>query len=515
MPALPTELFLVIFSFLDARNLITCRQVCQLFLALIDETVALVYTIELDRHGHVDNSSVLPSTDRLDRLREHNAAWNKLDGAWSGDIPKFQGHVWELFGNVLAQHSGSGSLVFTQLPSSTRFIEQKEWSVSLSGLPIRDFGMDPSQDLLVLIETSRWGRNPNPSFQLHLWSMSSGKAHVYASVPVLKHAQKVPDHGMSYTIQVSGDYLGVEFNGNNAPKELVVWNWKTGRKELYLTGNEICSFAFLTENHILVAVSNNTELCLFIVDFIAESSEQTRINDVTYHLALRLPDLHPSTTLVSLTVRCDPSPTWPNQDDSILFHVHPDEILYPVALCTAQGNHIMIFIPRRILLAQLHHLYVGTKEVEWSAWGPQGTRILDCWNQANVSLVWACNTFGSRFVAFDVDQEEIDVYDFNQMTLKRELGSGCPSQYGNPNEILWPPVNQEDPTMFVIDDTVVPLDSLIFQQEVRTSLPFRARAIPTALGTGRFSAMCSQDNIIVVNANSVLLTGREYRVFTL
>ncbi len=206
---------------------------------------------------------------------------------------------------------------------------------------------------------------------------------------------------------------------------------------------------------------------------------------------------------MSLTVRCDPSPAWPNQDDSIPFHAHPDEILYPVALLTAQENYIMIFIPRRTLLAQFRHFLEGTKEVEWLAWGPKGTRILDCWNQwVNVmQLSWVCNTFGSRFVAFDIDEEEIDVYDFNQMTLKRELGSGCPSQYGNPNETLWPPVNQEDPTMFAIDETIIPSSSLIFQQEVRTSLPFRVRAVPTALGTGPISAMCSQDNIIVVNTS--------------
>ncbi|KAK0464979.1 uncharacterized protein EV420DRAFT_1301547 [Desarmillaria tabescens] len=515
IPAIPTELFLVIFGFLDARSLIICKQVCQLFLALIDETVALVYTIELARYGHVDYAAALPSAERLAQLREHNNAWNKLDGTWSDSIPMLQGHLWELFGNVLAQHSGSGSLVFTQLPSSTRLIEQKEWSVPLSGLHIRDFGMDPSQDLLVLIESPRWGRNLNHSFQFHLWSMSTGKAHGLASVPILKHAQKVPDYGMSHTIQISGDHLGVVFHGNNAAKELVVWNWKTGRRALYLTGNEIGSFAFLTEKHVVVSVSEGTELRLLVVDFIAESSEQTRVKSVTHCLALRLPNLHPSTALASLTIRCDPSPAWPNQDHSIPFHVHPDEILYPVALFTGQGNHIMIFIPRRTLLAQLHHFLTETKEVEWPAWGPKGTRILDCWNQANVSPVWACNTFGSRFVAFDVDQEEIDVYDFNQMTLKRELGSACPSQYGNPNEILWPPVNQEDPTMFAIDETIVPSDSLIFQEEVRTSLPFRARAVPTALGTGRFSAMCSQDNIIVVNASSVLFTGREYRVYTL
>ncbi len=54
--------------------------------------------------------------------------------------------------------------------------------------------------------------------------------------------------------------------------------------------------------------------------------------------------------------------------------------------------------------------------------------------------------------------------------------------------------------MLVIDETVLPSDSLIFQEEVRTSLPFRARAFPAPLSGIQpypFGLMCSQDNIIV------------------
>ncbi len=181
---------------------------------------------------------------------------------------------------------------------------------------------------------------------------------------------------------------------------------------------------------------------LLVVDFIAESSEQTRVTNVTHCLALRLPNLYPSSILIDFRIECDPSPAWPNQDDSISFHVHPDEVLYILRLCAVVGKYfIIILIPRRTLLAQLCHVVTGTKEVEWSAWGPEGTRIV--FLRMLDSTAWA--TFGSRFVAFDVNRAEIDVYDFNQTTLKRKLSSGCPLQYGNPNEILRPPVGQDDP----------------------------------------------------------------------
>ncbi|KAK0239766.1 hypothetical protein EDD85DRAFT_823243 [Armillaria nabsnona] len=423
----------------------------------------------------------------------------------ASSIPKHPVDFRVLSGNVLGRSGAPGSLVFTRLPSSGHFVRQKEWSVPLPGSHICSFGIDSSQNMLVLVE---WPREPNPSFQIHLWSMSSGKAHELASVPILKYPHNVPEYMMSFSIQISGDHLGIQFRDNDTTSQLVIWNWKTGHKELCLIGNEIRSFAFLTERHVIVAASTDTELRLLVVDFIAESSEQTLVTNVTHYLALHLPNLHPSPILVRFTIRYDPSPAWPNQDDSIPFHVHPDEILYPVALDMVQGLEeywIIILIPRRTLLAQLRHFLTRTKEVEWSAWGPEGTRILDFRKRAGRRVVWA--TFGSRFVAFDVNRAEIDVYDFNQTTLKRKLSSGCPLQYGNPNEILRPPVGQDDPTMFVIDETVLPSDSLIFQEEVRTSLPFRARTVPAILERKHYpSLMCSLDNIVVVFS--------EYHVFT-
>ncbi len=265
----------------------------------------------------------------------------------------------------------------------------------------------------------------------------------------------------------------------------------------------------MTEKHVVVAVSTGTELRLLVVDFIAESSKQIRVSvtNITRYLVLRLPNLHPSPILSGFTIRCDPSPAWPNQDDSIPFHLHPDENLYPVTLLMGQGigrYRIIILIPRRTLLAQLRHFVTGSKEVKWSAWGPEGTRILDFRKRASRHAVWA--TFGSGFVAFDNDCLEINVYDFNQMTLRREQSSGCPLQCGNPNEILRPLVNQDDPTMLAIDDAVLPLDSLIFQEVVRTSLPFRARTVPITLERKHyFPLLCSLDNILVMHLWNILL----------
>ena len=62
------------------------------------------------------------------------------------------GGVWELYGGVLAQAIDDSTLSFTQLPSEIRGIPSKSWVVKSLPGPIRDFVMDPSQDLLVIAE---------------------------------------------------------------------------------------------------------------------------------------------------------------------------------------------------------------------------------------------------------------------------------------------------------------------------------------------------------------------------
>jgi len=66
------------------------------------------------------------------------------------------GNLWELFGNVLAQRSDEGQFLFRQLPSMFRDIPEKKWSITPDEpRTVRDFGIDPAQDLLILVAPPR------------------------------------------------------------------------------------------------------------------------------------------------------------------------------------------------------------------------------------------------------------------------------------------------------------------------------------------------------------------------
>lgn len=94
-------------------------------------------------------------SSRLERLRRHQYAWDTLKWTTDTKFDMMTGHVWELYGGVLAQAEEGRRLSFRQLPSSHRGIEEKSWLVDISDIDLRDFSMDPSQDLLVIAEKPR------------------------------------------------------------------------------------------------------------------------------------------------------------------------------------------------------------------------------------------------------------------------------------------------------------------------------------------------------------------------
>lgn len=168
LTSLPVELIYKIFSLLDWRTILVCRevrttdilkvdcthvtvQVCRFFRSIAEGDRAQ-YEIELAVSGMMDGPpSSFTTSDRLALLKERNAAWESLRWVESQDIPMMQGHVWELYGGVFAQSSTPDVLHFRQLPSKYRKIKEKTWGVALD-IHVRDFTMDPAQDLLVLIE---------------------------------------------------------------------------------------------------------------------------------------------------------------------------------------------------------------------------------------------------------------------------------------------------------------------------------------------------------------------------
>jgi hypothetical protein len=93
----------------------------------------------------------LSTLERLSLLRSYETSWKNLDWNAHTALPIPDGTLWELYGNVWAHSKGVATIVFVQIPSRLRGIPLSQWTLDLD-FPLRDFGMDQSQDLLVAIE---------------------------------------------------------------------------------------------------------------------------------------------------------------------------------------------------------------------------------------------------------------------------------------------------------------------------------------------------------------------------
>lgn len=133
---------------------------CVTFRDVVQQSLELQYKIELAADGMVDGLPGLMSTaERLQLLLERRRAWRRLDWKKVVAVPiRGACQAYELVGGVFAKtmavdiESGSRHLVASWLPSQNdpgHTIVQEDL-----GLPTRDFAIDPTQDLIALVDAN-------------------------------------------------------------------------------------------------------------------------------------------------------------------------------------------------------------------------------------------------------------------------------------------------------------------------------------------------------------------------
>ncbi|KDQ09369.1 hypothetical protein BOTBODRAFT_529644 [Botryobasidium botryosum FD-172 SS1] len=160
--------------------------------------------------------------------------------------------LYELYGGVLARGSRD-SLTFVELPSNIRQTEVDSIRHSFE-FPVGDFTMDPSQNLLVLVE-KRQRRTPlalNPPFRVHIRTLSTNSPHPLAKDPIFEQSiAPYVEADYSFNISILGESVGVLFSGSHqrasTPSLFVVWDWTTGfirstMKFTYLDAPDTFSF---------------------------------------------------------------------------------------------------------------------------------------------------------------------------------------------------------------------------------------------------------------------------------
>ena len=114
------------------------------------------YKIELEAEGLVDEVGCpLPVAERYKLLMERRKRWRWLDWSQVAAFPTpALCQAYELVDGVFASSMSTGlgasrHLSLTRLPTASEPARTTEWQDL--GAPIRDFAIDPSQDLVALV----------------------------------------------------------------------------------------------------------------------------------------------------------------------------------------------------------------------------------------------------------------------------------------------------------------------------------------------------------------------------
>ncbi|KAF8891369.1 hypothetical protein BD779DRAFT_1670981 [Infundibulicybe gibba] len=313
----------------------------------------------------------------------HRKAWMDLTWSKTHTIAMFDEEellaldgAWEFIGGVLGLGIGP-RMRFIQVPSTLRDIPMKEWVIQDLGYNLKDFGMDPSQDLLIVIE--------------------------------------------EYNIQVFKNKVAITLQSEDTENEVIVWNWMSGEIIRIITG-EIRACAFLTEQLLMVGtvLDHSPYAALDIVD-LTQDPEPTLASEAKC-CSFLFPPLNTDQEFSILTDYTSSSPSNKPQP----FTTSQEDRLLVIAIYYGDASRMVIFVPLSTFLGKI----TGSNSSEpsetftWEDWGLHGSRIV---TNVSLSQIWFCYVHGMKVVAPSVNG--VHIFDFNQRGLMRDI-SRCNLKIG-------------------------------------------------------------------------------------
>ncbi|KAF8872608.1 hypothetical protein CPB84DRAFT_1753519 [Gymnopilus junonius] len=184
--ALPQEILIHTLSHLDHRSILSCASTCRLLYETCKDSLELQYLIELAIDGFKKPITNASHSELISRLRGLRLSWANLDCKRFKKVELSNlCMAYELIAGVFAMSDGH-KLNFTWLPSST----MNGRSLTYPSLEFRiiDFAMDPTQDLIVILEdhNSPIAVTDTRNVRLHIRSISAANdVHPLASEGIL------------------------------------------------------------------------------------------------------------------------------------------------------------------------------------------------------------------------------------------------------------------------------------------------------------------------------------------
>ncbi|KZT07120.1 uncharacterized protein LAESUDRAFT_699525 [Laetiporus sulphureus 93-53] len=489
LDVLPVEITIQILQRLSCREILRCSLACKALRTIIQVSVEIQYKIELDVDGLEDGlPSQMSTKERLELLLDRRRRWRKLDWVERVTVPSPRlSHAYELVGGVYAKGAPfgetNGSHVFsaTWLPSrmqAMRKVERDDVGVSM-----RDFALDPSQDLVAFFAVPDPSANGRLLAQVALRKLSTNEPYPGVARKVLRVLLPpfLPGHAV---IQIVDDVIGVF--SLSEERGLVIWHWRSARVLVHRVGNEfpesVCDFAFLSSRaYVLTTTMDPGTVEVYTFEDHAEPPEHEPAPPA--HVAtLQLPPLAEDSMLMFFTTHtgpfvCNPIPGKP-------FHVSRDSYVHMMSMDYLAERSYHMIVHNRFLLSfvprdgvKLH----SKVELTWKEWGPTNTRII----RRTGSYQLLRYVHGARIILPPTRQASgqlMQVLDFN--VHSRRVNDPAAVQDTPDNDLVYD-LDEGSSTARAGD---------IFQHDVVTSLPF---STTTRRVQGRHSGFMIDDERIV------------------
>ncbi|KII84882.1 hypothetical protein PLICRDRAFT_179210 [Plicaturopsis crispa FD-325 SS-3] len=313
----------------------------------------------------------LSYVDRLALLHDHRAAWGMLHWKDKKTIP-FHGscQAYELVGGVFAKTMSSMHFDATVLPTS---LDPDYHMISMNlKLPVRDFVIDPTQDLLVLVEAGIVGR-PSSDMRIHLRDMSNNTTHPEASQPTLV-IPNIQSSASNSFISVVDDVVGV-YAYELGPR-LIIWNWKTGVTLVDCSSDmlppQTWDFTFLSARAFMVT-SVNIPGRMHVFSFTSTPGKPKCC------AVLHLPPLQQDVELDYLATHTAPFHAYCPR--GVPFTTSRESRIHVLSMqyVSREGTHprFILFLHNRTLLRYVDSpLCEEEVDIPWDAWGPRQSRFL-------------------------------------------------------------------------------------------------------------------------------------------
>ncbi|KAF8510617.1 hypothetical protein JB92DRAFT_2938831, partial [Gautieria morchelliformis] len=446
---LPNDVLIRVFKELDAYDLRCCSLTCRVFHETIRDTLLLQYRLELAVAGLEDGSTDcrLSLPERLAQLKTFEQGWASLNFRQKLTVTLPQGYIWKLRGDVLAT-SLTSRLLFTQLPSAVRGTPVHTWRSHIE-VHIREFAIDPAQDLAVLVAWPPTSDEQWHTFLIHLRTMSTGARHPCATDPVLSCVPTFLDTRYDFSIQIMGEFLAVLYYtpADHLRDLLFIWDWKTGQLLIFLEasslGADILSFSFLSLRHFVIArcISEPDECYqpqLVVYDFIAARPEGSL--EPWLVRIYQLPRVAQYTLTRSFTLSSEPFSELPTSSGNSFYHTSCSRLLtvtmhftvhFTYSVEEEPDQQYVLFVHASSLLEEVDvRSNAEQLTVPWESWGPLKTRILPVRMYDVHDRRPNGHVYGTRYVWQEVVEDvhwrarnRLRMWDFNPLALQRALSS--------------------------------------------------------------------------------------------